>query len=129
MEGAIRGKCPLYCVKLQFLNNSLGSRSIMLMGQSPKSVSINPIGPGHTPCVFEKMQDSGLILSMKYLSSEDRVTVVSGGMLMMRAGEPFCVGKTGNGDILYIENVGMLVRGTCISYDHSLSALVRLKRA
>ena len=85
---------------LQFLNSCLGSKSIMLTEQSPKSVSIKPIGPGHTPWVSENMHVSGLILSTKYLSSFERVTIVLGSIFTVRAGPLFDFGNTGKGDIL-----------------------------
>ena len=95
-------------MNLQLLYSCSGSNSITLTAQSPRSVSMRPMGPGHTPWVSENKHFSGLMLSMKYLSSLERVIIVSGLMSIIKAEPLFGIGKTGNGEILYMEKVPFL---------------------
>ena len=97
MDAAILGKWPVYSMNLHCSYIFVVSKSIRLTLQSQKSVSIRPTGPGQMPWVSEYVHLFGFILSMKYLSSADKMTVESLGISTVSAVPLFGIGKTGNG--------------------------------
>ena len=97
MDAAILGEGPMYLVNLHCSYIFVVSKSNRLTLQLLKSVSIRPTGPGQIPWVSEYVHRLGLILSMKYLSSSDNMTVESLGMSTMSAVPLFGRGNTGNG--------------------------------